>query len=196
MIQVLLNELNHAILAIIARHVSIDYRLINQDELLIRIIMFHYKDCGLSTVWLINGYAHEKMNNKTLFHIEDKPALHRLIAKALINRRGALTGQEMYFIRSEMKLLRQELGEKMGVNASAIGQWEQSHHPLPRLADIELRTVYVGSLMEESERELHVHLLAESGPNCFYEQLIFTLSDRQWQRYVPIPGYLGGFEPI
>ncbi len=158
--------------------------------------MFHYKDCGLSSVWLINGYTQEKMNNKCIFRINDKSGLYRLIAKTLINRRGALTGQEMCFIRHEMNLLRQELGKKMGVSTSVIGQWEQSCHPLPRQADIELRTVYVGSLLEDSERVLHVHLLSESGREHFKEQLIFTFSDKRWQRYVPSPGTLTGLEPI
>ncbi|WP_213992709.1 hypothetical protein [Sodalis sp. dw_96] len=158
--------------------------------------MFHYKDCGLSTVWLINGYVQENLNNELLLRIEDKSGLHRLIAKALINRRGSLTGLEMYFIRNEMNLLRQELGEKMGVNALLISQWEQSYLPLPRRADIELRTIFVGLLLEESERVMHVHLLSESGRDRFIEQLIFTFSDMQWQRYVPLPGSPTGLEPI
>ncbi len=158
--------------------------------------MFHYKDCGLSIVWLINGYAQEKMNKDIVYRIEDKPGLHRLIAKALINRRGSLTGQEMYFIRSEMKLLTRELGEKMGVGASVVSQWEQSAHPLPRGADIALRTIYVGLLLEDSERELHVHLLSESGQDRFIERLIFRFIDRQWQRYVPLSGSPAEMVPI
>ncbi|WP_413726735.1 hypothetical protein [Sodalis sp. RH16] len=158
--------------------------------------MFHYKDCGLSIVWLINGYVQEKMNKGFAYRIEDKSGLHRLIAKALINRRGSLTGREMYFIRSEMNLLTRELGEKMGVGATIVSQWEQSCHPLPRGADIALRTIYVGLLLEESERELHVHLLSESGQDRFIEQLIFRFIDRQWQRYVPLPGSPAEIEPI
>ncbi|XBS70685.1 hypothetical protein ABK905_05965 [Acerihabitans sp. KWT182] len=83
----------------------------------------------------------------------------------------------------------------MGINASLIVQWELSHHPLPRQADIELRTVYVGSLMGESERELHVHLRSESGRNRFDEQLIFNYVDGQWQRYVPTAAFLKDLEP-
>ncbi|TKI05336.1 helix-turn-helix domain-containing protein [Martelella alba] len=120
-------------------------------------------------------------------YIKNLTGLHRLIAKTLINCRSALTGKEMIFLRRELRLLQQELAERLGVDPVFIHRWENSPRPLPRHADIALRALYAGALLERSEKELFVHLISESAPLLVKERLYFIFSQRHWQRYQPAP---------
>lgn len=147
--------------------------------------MFHYKECGLSTVWLINGFAAQIMNHEGPVQIKDLCGLHRLIAQTLLNCRNSLAGREMCFLRREMRLLQQELAAKLGINPALISRWENRLHPLPRYADLALRALYANTLLEKSGRELHLHLVSESAHHLLKEQLVFIFRDRHWQRYVP-----------
>jgi DNA-binding transcriptional regulator YiaG len=151
--------------------------------------MFHYEDCGLTIIWLTNGYTQYEINNNSLTLIEDPQGLHRLIAKALICRRCALAGDALGFLRREMTLSQSELGDRMDVHPIWVNRWEQTATALPRRADIALRTLYMSSLLARSEEELHVHLVAESECFLLEEQLIFTFGCGRWQRDAPpLPG--------
>ncbi len=144
--------------------------------------MFQYIACGLSNVWLANGYIHEGTGDLKLSQINDLPALHRLIGTLLINRRGCLVSAEMRFLRQEMNLSRRSLGDKLGVEPAFINQWERHNARLPRIADVLLRVLYAGIRLKDCETELSIHLLSDEENEPCAERMIFRWDATGWQR--------------
>ncbi|CRL46142.1 hypothetical protein SGGMMB4_04491 [Sodalis glossinidius str. 'morsitans'] len=142
--------------------------------------MHHYTDCGLETVWLTNGYRCEKHAVRIQIEIEDKPALHQVLAKLLINRRNLLSCHEIHFLRREMSMSVHELASVMGVQSEVIERWERGETGLPRVADVSLRALFVGSRLEESEPELYLHILSETECRQSSETLFLTYADNGW----------------
>src|SRR5476649_117188 len=124
--------------------------------------MLHYIACGLSNIWLTNGYRYEGIGALTKAYIIDITGLHRLIGSQLINRRSCLVSEEMRFLRQEMNLSRQSLGNKLGVEVAFVHQWEQHNTRLPRIADVSLRALYAGALLGSRETSLSVHILSDA----------------------------------
>jgi len=143
--------------------------------------MFNYINCGLSNIWLINGYQYKSLGTLTKVYITDISGLHRLIGNQLIKRRGCLVSAEMRFLRQEMALSRQSLGNKLGVEVAFIHQWEQHNTRLPRIADVSLRALYVCTLLDSCETELAVHILSDAECESDTEIIVLSWSARGWQ---------------
>ena len=102
---------------------------------------YHYTECGLTNVWLANGYAIRKTKYGEGVSIHDVDGLHRALARALSNKPN-LTGAEVRFLRKEMGLSQRGLGELLGVTDQSVALWERKGR-LPRTADRLLRLIYV-----------------------------------------------------
>lgn len=144
--------------------------------------MYHYTDCGLETVLLTNGYRCGKQGEHVQVDIEDKPALHQVLAKLLINRRNLLSCHEIRFLRREMSMSVHELAAVMGVQSDVIERWERGETGLPRVADVSLRALFVGSRLEESEPGLYLHILSETECRQSSETLFLTYADKGWRQ--------------
>lgn len=142
--------------------------------------MLHYIACGLSNIWLTNGYKHEGVGSLKKTAIANVPGLHQLIGKSLINRRGCLVSAEMRFLRNEMNLSRQSLGDKLGVEPAFINQWERHNTRLPRIADVSLRALYAGALLETLATDLSVHILSDLECEPCAEKMLFSWSEVGW----------------
>jgi DNA-binding transcriptional regulator YiaG len=102
---------------------------------------YHYTECGLTNVWLANGYTIRKTKYGEGVSIHDLDGLHRALARALSNKPN-LTGAEVRFLRKEMGLSQRGLGELLGVTDQSVALWERKGR-LPRTADRLLRLIYV-----------------------------------------------------
>lgn len=143
--------------------------------------MFQYIDCGLSDVWLTNGYKHKETGTRTSTDINDKADLLHLIALQLINRRGPLISMEMRFLRHAMNLSRQSLGDELGVDKAFITHWERNNRRLPRYADVHLRILYAATRLTACDNQLSVHLLADGDYPSSPAPMMFTWSDAGWR---------------
>ncbi|MEA9391381.1 transcriptional regulator [Acerihabitans sp. TG2] len=121
------------------------------------------------------------MDRLTNVRIIDIPGLHRLIGHQLVNRRGCLVSSEMRFLRQQMNLSRQSLGNKLGVEIAFIEQWEQHKTRLPRIADVSLRALYACDLLGGNETELSLHILSDAECALSAENMVLSWSPRGWQ---------------
>ncbi|MDA8093677.1 MAG: helix-turn-helix domain-containing protein [Betaproteobacteria bacterium] len=103
---------------------------------------YHYTECGLQNVWLVNGYSARKTKYGEGISVHDVDGLHRAIAQALTDKPAPLTGAEVRFLRKEMNLSQRGLGELLGVTDQAVALWERKSR-LPRTAERLLRLLYV-----------------------------------------------------
>ncbi|MBF5094515.1 hypothetical protein F1643_08485 [Azospirillum sp. INR13] len=70
--------------------------------------MHHYTMCGLDNVYLENGYVQKDTEDGPVVSIEDLDGLHRAIANDIADKKGRLTGRELRFLRSVLRLSQQK----------------------------------------------------------------------------------------
>lgn len=101
--------------------------------------MYHYTECGLRNVWLLNGFKwHDTPHGKAL-SIKDIDGLYDAIASTLVEKRS-LTGAEFRFLRKRLDMSQEGLGSWMGVDSQSVARWEKGRPT--RMAERFLRAVY------------------------------------------------------
>ena len=102
--------------------------------------MYHYKHCGLSHIFLKNGYEESTYGDSITVAFHDIDGLHRAITKRLINADAPLSGEEFRFLRIELDLSQKAIGELMDKTDQAIAKWEKDD-AVPVLADAAIRNL-------------------------------------------------------
>lgn len=102
---------------------------------------FHYTACGLDNVWLENGYDVKQTKHGEAIAINDVDGLHRLIALQLVDKPGRLTGKEFRFLRVQLGLSQEAMGQLLDFTENAVSLWERKN-TVPVACDKWLR-VYV-----------------------------------------------------
>jgi putative transcriptional regulator len=135
---------------------------------------FHYVACGLSNVWLANGYSvGVSSDGKPVFHIEDVKGLHKAIAFSLVEKDTLLNGDEFRFLRSEVKLTRKSLAGVIGYSEETVKKWESGENPIQKTADMTLRNLYLESQNQASTvRELleKINHLEKKDTELFFKE--------------------------
>lgn len=103
--------------------------------------MYHYRECGLPNVYLINGYREIETPHGRGVAIEDVENLHMTIAHYLVEEKPSLTGSEVRFTRKLLELTQTQLAELLGVEDQSVRRWEKLEH-VPKQADHGIRLVF------------------------------------------------------
>ncbi len=119
--------------------------------------MYHYTECGLPNVWLVNGYRPHETPYGEAMVVEHVEGLHRTIAMALVNRKPHLSGAEFRFLRKELDLSQARLAAHyFGNDAQSVAMWEKRGR-VPKWADRFLRALY----REHAEGNAHIHEIVD-----------------------------------
>lgn len=113
--------------------------------------MYHYTECGLPNVWLVNGFTPHPTPYGEAMVIEDADGLHRAIGMGLVHRKPHLTGCEFRFLRKELDLSQNALAGYFGNDAQSVALWEKRGR-VPKWADRFLRAIY----REHMEGNAHI----------------------------------------
>ncbi len=100
---------------------------------------YHYTACGLDNVYIEGVEIVRDDHGEEVVKIPRIGVLHRLIAKALIDKRGPLDGRELRFLRTEMGMTQAGLAEILHVDAQTVGRWERGETPTQATADTLVR---------------------------------------------------------
>lgn len=100
---------------------------------------YHYTECGLDNVYIEGVEVVRDDTGEEVVRLPNIALLHRLIAKALIGKRGPLTGRELRFLRTEMGLTQAQLADIVQVDAQTVGRWERGETPIPGASDMLVR---------------------------------------------------------
>ena len=103
-----------------------------------KIINHHYTESGLPNVWVRCLSGKDDAGEKTII-IPKINRLHTQIARAIVMSKGALTGAELRFLRSEMGLTQTQLGEFVHRKRLTIARWETEETPVDAAADTLIR---------------------------------------------------------
>jgi DNA-binding transcriptional regulator YiaG len=103
--------------------------------------MYLYRESGLNTVWLVNGYTIiEDEEFGECVSVTDTRGLHKAIAHDLIFNKPTLTGAEFRFLRKELELSQKALADLLGKDEQAVARWEKAKKA-PTQADRMLRVL-------------------------------------------------------
>lgn len=105
---------------------------------------YHYTECGLANVYLVNGFEITRLDNgdEEIF-VHDIHGLHTAISNNLIFKKGPLEGCEIKFIRTMLDLSQNKLAALIGCRYQQILLWEKNKNKISRPADRLLRiTLY------------------------------------------------------
>ncbi|MGH6735015.1 MAG: helix-turn-helix domain-containing protein [Methyloceanibacter sp.] len=114
--------------------------------------IYHYTECGLDTVFLVNGYSYNKTSGGKTVTIHDVDGLHRVIGLALVSQRERLSGKELRYLRTELLLSQAMLAKILGVRELTIGRWEKGQTEIPVSAEAIVRMLFAESVGEKKGR--------------------------------------------
>ena len=101
--------------------------------------VYRYTECGLDNVFLEGVHVQQDDHGEEVFSIENVRSLHKVIAHAIISRRGGLSGPELRFLRSEMGLTQEELAKRLRCTRVTISRWERDEETMNLNAEVVVR---------------------------------------------------------
>lgn len=123
---------------------------------------YHYTECGLDNVYLVNGYKLHQTTHGEGLSIEDVDGLHNLIGKWLIELPKPLNGAELRFLRTEMDMSQRNLAAVLATKEQTLRLWEKHRSKaIPGPADRLLRVIYDEFLGGDGRIREMVERLAE-----------------------------------
>ncbi|OHT22184.1 helix-turn-helix domain-containing protein [Edaphosphingomonas haloaromaticamans] len=122
-------------------------------------IPYEYKECGLSGIFLQNGFSRKERDGEEFISIIDMEGLHRSIGEHLVSNRKELAPAEIKFLRKTMDLTQAELGRMMGQSSQQVARWEKGASAIPGPADRLLRILFIVRNMDDEELEEFINHL-------------------------------------
>jgi putative transcriptional regulator len=124
---------------------------------------YHYKECGLKDVYLLNGFT--IINDEEYgecVSINNRAALEITIAKNIINLQRPLIGEELRFLRKAMNLSQKSLGEQIGLSEQTIARWEKDESKPSRSEDAVIRNLYCEYINTDSRISFFLKAIAHA----------------------------------
>jgi len=113
---------------------------------------YHYKMCGLDDIYLLNGFKIQTTEYGQGVSVENAQELHKEIGRFLILNRKALSRKEIKFLRKEMEVTQEDLGQCLGVTGQTVARYEKGETEIPGPVDKLIRFLYAFHLLPEEQR--------------------------------------------
>ncbi|MCW1840565.1 helix-turn-helix domain-containing protein [Prosthecomicrobium hirschii] len=122
---------------------------------------YHYEECGLDHVYLVNGFTKSQTPYGEGIAIKDVEKLHEAIARTIIAGPQPIRGQELRFLRKFMDMSQKTLASLMGETEQDIFRWEKKREKSINGAADRLIRVIVGQYLDGTEIRPFLERLAE-----------------------------------
>lgn len=103
---------------------------------------YHYRESGLDSVYLMNGFVIRETKRGRTISITDIDGLHQAIGRTLLDERKRLSGKEFRFLRHELGMSQSVLGGLIGADEQTVARWEKGRTKAPKTAEATLRLLY------------------------------------------------------
>jgi putative transcriptional regulator len=103
---------------------------------------YHYAECGLDNVYLINGFTRVITPRGESVKIQNIEGLHKAIGSILAEEKRDISGKEFRFLRHEMNLTQRSLADILKVDTQTVARWEKGHSRIDGPAQLLLRLLY------------------------------------------------------
>lgn len=142
--------------------------------------MYHYQECGLKNVYLVNGYHEIDTPYGKAIAIEDVEGLDRAIAHNLITYKSKLSGSEFRFLRKHLGLSQAKLAALLGNNEQAVAIWEKTSN-IPKWAANMLRKLVSECLGENKTLMDIIERINNLDRDEYEEAIRFEECNHQWR---------------
>lgn len=88
-------------------------------------LLYHFTECGLDDVYLINGVERQETAQGPVVKVDDLDGLLAAIKEHLVYRKRPLNGREIRFLRHELDLSQRALAMLLGVDEQTVARWEK-----------------------------------------------------------------------
>lgn len=139
---------------------------------------YHYTECGLDDVFLMNGFEWNASLRGRTIAIKDIDALHQAIGGHLSRYKKVLSGKELRFLRQEMLLSQATLAHLLDVSEQTVHRWEAEKTSCPRAAEALIRRLYLehGNAADEKLRDVLRRIADREDALDRKHELTFALS--------------------
>jgi transcriptional regulator with XRE-family HTH domain len=118
-----------------------------------RTVRYHYQECGLDNVWLVNCRARTCPKCKAVYPVlPDAEIAARAIAKLILTKPYKLDGDVVLFLRKLMGLTSEQLAALLATTRVGVSRWENGKTEISALFDFRLRLVAVERLFPVTEQ--------------------------------------------
>lgn len=114
-------------------------------------VPYHYKECGIDNIFIINGYHIETFDGEEYVSIHNVDGLHKAIGLSLVAKKKDLEPSEIRFLRHEIDVSQADLASMLRVDDQTVARWEKKRCKMPGPADIALRFLYLSSPAAQPE---------------------------------------------
>lgn len=141
---------------------------------------YHYLECGLDDVYLLNGFKRHESARGPSIAIRDVDKLHRAIGEYLCLKKKELNGKEIRFLRRELLMSQSSLARLLDVGEQTVHRWETGKTTMPRAADALLRLMYRNDTARGVKDQLN--RIADLEDEIDHKQLdLMTNKKGQWK---------------
>ena len=107
---------------------------------------YRYTECGLDNVFIEGIEAGVDDDGDEVLYIPAVNALHKTIARGIVESESGVTGQELRFLRTMMGLTQAELARHVHHDAQSVARWEKNRTPIQPASEIVIRLLAVEKL--------------------------------------------------
>jgi len=141
---------------------------------------YHYRECGLDNVYLLNGFRYSETPHGKVVHIENIDSLHRAIGEYLVFEKKTLAGKEIRFLRHELGLSQTVLGVTLGKSGQSVARWEKDQNEIDGAAERLLRLIYIEHV-GENEGVTEILEQLSKLDDLISDELRFEDTEEGWQ---------------
>ena len=141
---------------------------------------YHYTQCGLDDVYLLNGYKRHETPYGNGVSVENVYGLYDAIAESLCKNKALLGGKEIRFLRKQMDLTQADVALRLGCDSQSVARWEKGKSEINGAADRLLRLLYLGTKNANIDPVEVIRALARLDAKISDKQ-IFEETDSGWK---------------
>tara|TARA_B100000508_G_scaffold137987_1_gene133363 strand:+ start:593 stop:1039 length:447 start_codon:yes stop_codon:yes gene_type:complete len=141
---------------------------------------YHYKECGLDNIYLINGVVEIETEEGKIVSFPKAKELHRQIGLDIVKSQSKLSGKEIRFLRVQMELAQKRLGHMIAVEGQTVARWEKEECPITGPAERLLRAIYRSYIHEQKDILEMCEHFAELDEMESASRREFAMTDNEW----------------
>ena len=112
---------------------------------------YHYRECGLENVFLLNGYSIRERDGKEYVSVNNVDELWKAICMNLVTAQKAFSPGEVRFLRKRMGKTQLELSNDLRVDEQTVARWEKGKAEISGPADLYLRVLMLSADVMQPE---------------------------------------------
>jgi putative transcriptional regulator len=143
---------------------------------------YHYTECGLSNIYLQNGFHFIETSRGKAVSIKDAEGLHKAIGLFLVTNKKDFTGEEVRFLRNEMLMSQLTLANLLGLSEQAIRRWENGKIDIPKPSESLIRLLYREHIHNQDGRISNIlKKIAQLEESLYDMKIIFKETSKGWK---------------